>query len=191
MPFDRKVVSLEGSNTIDCTSATSTQVNLGNDSDGDASDHISTLMIPLEIPDRIRVHNSLHGLGPNNEILLVMHPHSASRGCMVRLLPTAWLDDDIVNFCVVAKAKRDFELKERNHCHFFTKLLGENGCKSSNAKRSSKTIESKNIFNVENNFFSISTENSHCACAVMHTYYKKIITMIAWMMMVVFASVGY
>ena len=119
MPCDRKVASLEGPKTIDCTSTTSVQMNLWNYSVDDASDHISTLMMALEIPDHIRVQNSLHGVGPNIEMLSFMYPHSISRGSIVRPLPGAWLCNDVINFYVAAIAKRDVELKERNHYHFF------------------------------------------------------------------------
>ena len=94
-------------------------MNLGNDSDDYAPDCISTLMMPLDNTDYIRVQNSLHGVGPNNEILSIIHPHSVSYGSMIRMCPGAWSNDDIINFHAEAIAKRDVELKESNHYHFF------------------------------------------------------------------------
>ena len=74
MPCDMKASLLEKAENVYLTSSTSLQVNLGNDSVDDATDYISSLMMPLENKDHIRVQNSLSGVRPSNDMLSFMPP---------------------------------------------------------------------------------------------------------------------
>ncbi len=94
-----------------------------------------TLLRPLTDKEQHIVREAMEGVGPEDEDIAQVGNDMCQRGSMQTLLPTGWLNDEVIHYFYIMLRKRDEEIcsqdgngRKRNHfdkSFFMTKLLNK------------------------------------------------------------------
>ncbi|KAL8004040.1 putative Ulp1 protease family catalytic domain, papain-like cysteine peptidase superfamily [Plasmopara halstedii] len=124
------------------------------------------------------VENALHE-GSIEEVLVEKYNVTITRRHLQCLLPTTWLNDEVINFYLQMMSERDEELVKAGHLakrsHFFNSFfytkVSENGYNYINVRRWTRKID---VFAMDKIFFPINVANMHWCMAVIFMTEKRI-----------------